>query len=140
MSRIKPLLVITAIIDAMYAVALVFTPDLFLTMHGLDSSASSLFTTRLLAPAVISDCLLALLGLRLLHSQDALRAIAFKTFVSWGIGGIVIALGKLTLPQMSAMAWVDVGFAAIFTVIWAYYFFSPAQRTPADHNLVLRSA
>ncbi len=39
----------------------------------------------------------------------------------WGIGGVVILLGKLTIETMSAIAWVDVGFAVIFTLIWGYY-------------------
>lgn len=120
----KALLIITAILDGLYAVTLLLTPGQFLAMHGLGVNEAMLFTTRLLSPAVISDALLALFGLYLLNSREALRAIAFKFFVSWGIGGAVILMGKLTIESMSAAAWVDVAFAAIFTGLWAYLFVS----------------
>jgi len=129
MSKIKSLLLITALIDAIYAVALVFMPDKFVEMHGLQISDAAIFTTRLLSPAVISDCLLALFGITLLQSREAQRAIALKFFLSWGIGGVVILLGKLTIETMSAIAWVDVGFAAIFTLIWGYYLFAKPKVT-----------
>lgn len=122
---VKTLLIITAILDGLYAVNLLLMPQTFLEMHGLSIDAATIFTTRLLSPAVISDTLLALLGLSLVHNQGALRAIAFKFFVSWGLGGLVILLGKLTIESMSAVAWVDVGFAAIFTAMWVSFFAKP---------------
>ena len=123
--NVKTLLIVTAVLDGLYAVNLLFVPQKFLEMHGLSVDAATLFTTRLLAPAVISDTLLALFGLSFLHSQEALRAIAFKFFLSWGIGGLVILMGKLTIESMSTVAWVDVGFAAIFTAMWIYVFAKP---------------
>ena len=123
LKKFRTLLIITAVLDGLYAVNLLFMPAVFLEMHGLNVSETALFATRLLAPAVLSDCLLALFVLNS-QSWEAMRAVAFKFCVSWGIGGLVILIGKLTVASMSAAAWVDAGFALIFTVAYGYYLFT----------------
>ncbi|MBI5828835.1 MAG: hypothetical protein HZB20_04685, partial [Chloroflexi bacterium] len=72
--NMKTLLIITAFLDGLYAVTLFFAPEKFLEMHGLSVDAATLFTTRLLSPAAISDCLLALFVLNA-QSRETLRAV-----------------------------------------------------------------
>lgn len=118
--RFRMLMIVTALLDGLYAIALVFSPETFLSMHGLDANASSVFTTRLLSPAVISDTVLAFIFLNT-QSHGAIRAISLKFCLSWGIGGLVFIIGSMTVAGMTAAAWADAVFAAIFAAAYGYY-------------------
>lgn len=120
--KLKTLLLINAILTAVYATMLLLIPEKFFEMRGMNTNEFGLFITRLLGgPSQIGYALLSFYASRS-ASSDVIRLVSRISFVTWTLGLAVFLFGKLTL-SMSNMVWGDIFMAAIFALAFGYFSF-----------------
>ena len=125
MMTINTLLLINGILTASYAVILLFMPEtLFFEMRAMPSDAYAIFMARLMGPSQVGYAVLSIAASKL-QNRETLRLVTIVNFITWTLGLIVLLAGKLTL-ETNALVWMDIAFAVIFSLAFAYYvFFEP---------------
>ena len=123
MVTIHTLLLINGILTAVYAVILLFMPEtFFFELRGIHTDAYAIFMARLMGLSQIGYAVLSIAASKL-QNGETVRLVTIVNFITWTLGLIVLLVGKLTL-EMNALVWMDIAFAVIFSVAFAYHVFS----------------
>ena len=101
MIKIKTLLLINAILTAVYAAMLLFMPANFFEMRGMDTNEFGLFITQLLGgPSQIGYAVLSLLASRSTNSET-IRLAVIINFITWSLGLLIFLFGKFIGKMLS---------------------------------------
>ena len=125
MIKIGTLLLVNGILTAFYAVLLLLFPEKFFEMRGMPHDAYAIFIARLMGPSQVGYAILSILAARS-NNRATMRLVALISFITWTLGGLILLLGKVTL-EMNASVWMDIVFAAVFSLAFGYHVFLKPQ-------------
>lgn len=116
------LLFIAGISSAMYAFILLFAPEQFLELHGVNTDANGILFARSAGSLALGYALLGIFS-RKLQSIDALRLASIANFGGWMATFFVMLIAKTTL-QFNSFIWADLSFCLIFSIAFGATIFS----------------
>ena len=125
----RPLMIITAVITAVFGIAFVVAPAQFVSLYGVTADASLRYVGQLFGAALVGLAVLAW-SARNASDSEGRRAIILAFFVSTGIGFIVALTGQLG-GVVNALGWSTVAIYLLLAIGFGYFQFArPASQQP----------
>jgi len=120
--KLKIILVINAIVVAIFGIALVLIPAQLLSLYGITVDTSLKYMAQLFGAALIGFAVLTW-SARNSSDSGARRAIILALFVTAAIGCIVAVLGALA-GFMNPLSWSTVAIYLFFAAVFGYFQFA----------------
>ena len=129
--RLKTLLVINAVVSAVYGLGFVLVPGQVVSLYGVEESAALMYTGQLFGAALIAFAVLTWSARNAVESE-ARRAIVLALLIGDAVGFIVALIGQLG-EVVNALGWSSVGLYLLLTLGFAYFQFvkQETQATPS---------
>lgn len=123
--KTSTLLVIYAAISLIFGIGFLFSPNLILSMYGLELDALGIFLARILGAAMLALAFLTW-STRNIGPSEARNAIVLSIFVFESLGFVLSLIAQLA-GILGVMGWSFVILFLIFAVALGYArFFKPA--------------
>lgn len=119
--KLKIILVINAIVVAVFGIALVLIPAQLLSLYGITVDTPLKYMAQLFGAALIGFAVLTW-SARNSSDSGACRAIILALFVTAAIGCIVAVLGALA-GFMNPLSWSTVAIYLFFAAVFGYFQF-----------------
>ncbi len=119
--KLSTLMIINAVVAAVYGVAFVLVPDQLISLYDVDASEALIYVGRLLGAALVGFAVLTW-SARNATDTDARKAIVLALLVSDGIGFIVALIGQLA-DVVNSLGWSTVAVYLLLALGWGYFQF-----------------
>jgi hypothetical protein len=115
--KTQTLLLISGIASAVYAIVALTFPNQFLSLHGITTDPNGVIFVRAIGALSVGYSFLGLFSGKV-KSFDGLKLACLANFGGWTAMFFVMLLAKITL-QFNAAIFADIGFCALFSVLFA---------------------
>ena len=120
--KLNNLMIINAIIAAVFGIAFVLVPAQVITLYGLTVDAPLKYVGQLFGAALVGFAILTW-SARNATDSDARKAIVLALFVSDGVGFIVALIGQLA-GVVNSLGWSTVAIYLVLAVGFGYFQFT----------------
>lgn len=117
--KLNTLMVINAVVAAVFGIAFVFVPGQVVSLYGVEETAALNFTGQLFGAALFGFAVLTW-SARNASDSEARRAIVLALFLSDGIGFVVALLGQLG-NVVNAVGWSTVAIYLLLALGFGYF-------------------
>ncbi len=124
--KLSTLLIINAVVAALFGIAFVLVPDQVGSLYGVEATATLNYAGQLLGAAFVGFAVLTW-SARNANDSSARRAIVLALLVSDGVGFIVALIGQLA-DVVNSLGWSTVAIYLLLALGWGYFQFAK----PAD--------
>ena len=125
--RLNTLLVINAVVAAVFGIAFVLVPTQVMSLYGAEVSAALKYTGQLFGAALMAFAVLSW-SARNAADSEARRAIVLALFIGDLVGLVVAFLGQLG-GVVNALGWSTVVLYLLLTLGFGYFqFFKPVSQ------------
>jgi len=123
------LMIITAVITAVFGIAFVVAPAQFVSLYGVTADAPLKYVGQLFGAALVALAVLAW-SARNASDSEGRRAIILAFFVCTGMSFIVALIGQLG-GVVNALGWSTVAIYLLLAIGFGYFQFArPASQQP----------
>jgi hypothetical protein len=116
--KLNTLLLVVALIGAVFGIAFVLVPGPLLSVYGVTTDKAGLLLAQLFGAALLGFAVLDWLA-RDVSDPDAQRAVVFANLTADGIGFVVALIGQLA-GIANAVGWSTVAIYLAFALAFAY--------------------
>ena len=120
--KLSTLLIINAVIAALFAFAFLLVPGQAYSLYGVEASATLKYTGRLLDAALIGFTFLKC-SARNASDSTARKAIVLALIIGSGVGFVVALIGQLN-DVVSALGWSTFAIYLLFALGFGYFQFA----------------
>lgn len=120
--KLNTLMVINAIVAAVFGIAFVLVPAQVITLYGLTADAPLKYVGQLFGAALVGFAILTW-SARNATDSDARKAIVLALFISNGIGFIVALIGQLA-GVVNSLGWSTVVIYLVLAAGFGYFQFT----------------
>ncbi|GMR11041.1 MAG: hypothetical protein BMS9Abin28_1865 [Anaerolineae bacterium] len=120
--KLKTLMIINAVVAAVFGVAFVLVPGQVISLYGVDASAALKYEGQLLGAAFIGFAVLTL-SARNANDSAARRAIVLALFTGNAVGFAVALVGQLN-DVVGALGWSTVAIYLLLALGFGYFQFA----------------
>ena len=120
--KLNNLMVINAIVAALFGIAFVLVPAQVIQLYGITVDAPLKYVGQLLGASFVGFAFLTWLA-RNATDSDARRAIVLALFVSDGVGFVVALIGQLA-GVVNSLGWLNVAIYLLFALGFGYFQFN----------------
>jgi hypothetical protein len=120
--KLSTLMVVNALIAAVFGVAFVVVPGQLMSLYGPEVTPQLVYVARLFGAALLAFAVLTWTA-KDAPDSDTRRAILLALFVGDGIGFVVALLGQLG-AVMNALGWSTVVIYLLLAVGFGYFYFA----------------
>ena len=124
--RLNALLMISAVLGAIFGVLFVVVPGPLATIYGITLDKAGLLVAQLFGAALVGFAVLDWLA-RNVTDPEARQAVMLANLVADVIGFVVILLGQLA-GIANALGWTTVAIYLLLALGWAYFQFMQPRR------------
>ncbi len=120
--KLSTLLIINAVVAALFGIAFVLVPGQMISLYGVDASAVLEYTGRLLGAAFVGFAVLTW-SARNANDSAARRAIILALFIGDAVGFVVALIGQLN-NVVGALGWSTVAIYLLLALGFGYFQFA----------------
>jgi len=117
--NLKTMLLVNAVVAAIFGIALVIVPGTVCTTYGVPLDAGILYMGQVYGAALVGIAVLCWFAKGAPESEA--RTAIFRALFAFNVVALVVSVVAQLNHVMNAVGWSAVGIYLVFTLAWAYF-------------------